>query len=252
MPINRTLALLLAASLAGAASAVVWRHDLTDALTAERLGYLLNPVARITPDGTGTLIAPTWVLTAAHVAARLEREGGAVMLAGKRYAVKRVVLHPQGRADPRFPNRPPEVDLGLLELAETAWGVAPIGVYRGRNELGQRALLVGYGDHGPAGAPLTRGDGLRRAVYNVVADAGPMRLFFPFDEPPGGDKFEGIGAAGDSGGPALIVEGGVSWVAGVSSGADGPPGAYGTTDIYARVSSHLDWIDATTSPCQNK
>lgn len=241
-------ALLIGALLAGTASAVVWRHDLRSGAPVESLGSHYPAVAQIAPDGTGTLISPTWVLTAAHVATRVARHGGSVLLEGKRYAVKRAVIHPQGNTDPRFPNRPPEVDLGLLELSAPAWGIAPIGVYRETDEMGKTLTIVGYGDFGPAGAPLARADGIRRAVQNVVADVGPLRLFLPFDAPPGGEQREGIGAAGDSGGPALIGKDGVTWVAGVSSGADGPPGAYGTVDIYTRVSAHLEWIDVAISP----
>ncbi len=232
--------MLLASSLA---SAVVWRHDATPAAVLA-LGAKFPAVGRVRPDGSATLIAPTWVLTAAHVGAIIKADS-TVEFEGKRYAVKRVVLHPRGSADPARPNQPPEVDLALLELATPVTGIAPLALYRSTGEQDQALAIVGYGDFAAAGAPLVRTDGQRRAVMNAVADAGPKRLFFPFDAPPSGEPLEGMGAPGDSGGPALIKVGAGWQVAGVSSGAQGEPGAYGSTDIYVRVSSHLDWIDAT-------
>lgn len=237
------LALVAATLVAGAASAVVWRHDVA-ARAAESLGAKFAAVGRVSPDGSGTLIAPRWVLTAAHVAARAGKEGGEVEFDGRRYAIKRAVIHPQGSPDPRNPNQPPEVDLGLLELAEPVVGVAPLALNRAADELGRPHAIVGFGDFGPSAASLRRGDGVRRAVMNVVDDAGPKRLFFRFDAPPKGEALEGMGAAGDSGGPALIERDGAWQVAGVSSGSEGKPGAYGATDIYVRVSSFLPWIES--------
>lgn len=234
---------LLALALgAGVASAVVWRHDAKPQQALE-LGARFAAVGRVHPDGSATLIAPRWALTAAHVAARAA-SGGEVEFAGRRYAVRRAVLHPLGHPDPRDPGRPPEVDLALLELAEPVVGVAPLALHRGDDELGKPHALVGFGDFGPSAATLRRGDGARRAVMNVVDDAGPRRLFFRFDAPPKGEPLEGMGAAGDSGGPALLEVDGAWVVSGVSSGADGKPGAYGSTDIYVRVSTHREWIEA--------
>ena len=107
---------------------------------------------------------------------------------------------------------------------------------------------MGYGDFGTPHVPLTRTDGRRRAATNVVVDAGPRRLFMKFDAPPGGTDLEGVGGPGDSGGPALVDVGGSWQVAGVSSASmDGKPGQYGVTDVYTRVSSYVEWIDAVLS-----
>ncbi len=207
------------------------------------LGASLPAVGRVLPDGSATLIAPTWAITAAHVASRVAK-GSQVEFGGVAYPVARVFVHPEGHADPARPRQPPEVDLALLELARPVVGITPLALYRGREELGRTMTIVGCGDFGAAGAARTRPDGRCRAVTNVVADAGPKRLFFGFDAPPAGTTLEGIGVAGDSGGPALIDVNGAWQIAGVSSGGDGPPGAYGSTDIYTRVSSYLDWIEA--------
>jgi hypothetical protein len=247
MPLRRlaltSSAILTSVLLAGTAAAVVWRADATEA-EALALAARFPAVGRVLPDGTATLIAPTWMLTAAHVAARA-KPGDEVELAGRRHRIARVIVHPAGKEP--APGTPPEVDLGLLELAQPVEGIAPLAQHRGRAEQGSTLTIVGCGDHAAAGAPRVHQDGRCRAITNRVDDAGPLRLFLRFDAPPAGTPLEGIGVAGDSGGPALIEVGGRWQVAGVSSGADGPPGAYGTVDVYARVSSFVGWLDEATS-----
>lgn len=239
---SRTAAFVLLVALGAVpAQAVVWRAD-ADQAQALVLGARFPAVGRVVaPQASATLIAPQWALTAAHVAADLA-PGAELEFGGVRHAVAEVVIHPSGAA-PAGARQPPEVDLALLRLAAPVTGIVPLAPYRGRAEQGARLVLVGFGDHGAAGAVRQRADGRRRAVENLVADAGPRRLFLPFDAPPAGPALEGIGAAGDSGGPALIEVAGAWQVAGVSSGADGPPGAYGTVDVYARVSAQAAWID---------
>lgn len=218
---------------------IVIRDDVSDA-AAVKLGEPFMAVGRVVPDGGCTLIAPTWAVTAAHVAASLPT-GATVVFGDRRYEVKRVVLHPEGGAQPGVP---PEVDLALLELTTSVQGVPPLPLYRERDELGATLVIVGYGDFGTPQAGLQRTDGRRRAATNVVVDAGPRRVFVKFDAPPGGTAIEGVGGPGDSGGPALIDVGGVWQVAGISSASmDGRPGQYGVTDVYTRVSSYLAWID---------
>jgi hypothetical protein len=181
------------------------------------------------------------VITAAHVAAPLV-PGDKIQFGDDLYAVKRTVLHPEGTA-PR--GRPPEVDLALVELAEPVTDITPVELYRGGAEMGLELFIVGFGDFGKPSTGLSHGNGVRRSVTNIVDDAGPRRIFMKFDAPPAGTEFEGVGAAGDSGGPALLVDDGKQYIAGVSSASmDGKPGQYGVTDVYTRVSAYLPWIDS--------
>jgi DNA-binding beta-propeller fold protein YncE len=235
----------LVAALAGLgldpAAAVVFRHDRTDA-DALAAGVPFTAVGRALPDGGCTLIAPRWAVTAAHVAASL-RPGSAVTFGDRTYTVARVIVHPEGVAKAGVP---PEVDLALIELAEPVQDVAPLPLYRGQAEQGATMTIVGYGDFGTPAGPLSRADGRRRAVTNVVHDAGPRRLFLRFDQPPSGLPLEGVGGPGDSGGPVLIDVGGAWHLAGVSSASmDGRPGQYGVVDVYTRVGAYAAWIDAT-------
>lgn len=225
---------------ASPAVAIVERTDRQDDQYLA-LGQRFPAVCEVRPGGSGTLIAPRFVLTAAHVASG--RGGATAVACGDRvYPVKRAWIHSQGTSEG---NRPPEVDLALLELESAVEGIEPVPINRGRDEAGRTAFLVGVGDYGKAGEPLTPTDHRTRAATNTVADAGPMRLFFPFEPPPLGTDLEGVSGPGDSGGPALLERDGRVVVAGVSSAADGPPGRYGLTDIYTRVSTHADWIDRT-------
>jgi hypothetical protein len=139
---------------------------------------------------------------------------------------------------------PPEVDLALIELSEPVKEINPVELYRGREELGQKVFVVGYGDYGNPLIGLKHTDGRRRAVTNIVDDAGPRRLFLTFYAPPNGTEYEGVGGPGDSGGRAIIEQGGKFLLAGVSSASmNGKPGQYGVTDVYTRVSSYIDWIE---------
>lgn len=241
---GRLLLLSFCALLSAPATAVVWRTDAPPSAEFELAHKLGGAVGKV-GGGSGTLIARDWVITAAHVAADL-KPGDKVRFGERDHAIAAVILHPLGTPDPARPQQPPEVDLALIQLAEPVTDATPIMPNRAADELGKTVAIAGYGDFGPVGAALAHGDGRLRVVENQVSDAGPLRLFLPFDAPPAGLSLEGIGAAGDSGGPLVRMDALLGLTLfGVSSGADGPPGAYGTVDVYTRISSQMQWIEMT-------
>jgi hypothetical protein len=76
-------------------STIIIRHDRPDAAYLELGERYGHAVAHVEERAEGTLVAPRWVLTAAHV---IEASGPFdapyVILGGERYAVERIVLHP--------------------------------------------------------------------------------------------------------------------------------------------------------------
>lgn len=225
------------------ATAVILRHDAPDDRSLA-LGREFPQAGRVLPEGGCTLIGPQWALTAAHVAQSVKPGLGRVSFEGREYAVKRVVVHPQGALKPQ---EPPEVDLALLELVHPVDGIRPAILNRQDDEVGQIVHVVGHGDLGDGKNAPRRGDLQRRAGTNVVSDAGPLRIFLRFDKPPAGTDLEAVGGPGDSGGPALRRKGDDIVLVGVSSASmGGKPGRYGVTDVYVRVSRFVDWIEKST------
>jgi len=84
-------------------------------------------------SGTGTLIAPRWILTAKHVVQQAKE--GSFFLKGTNVPISRFVLHPFA-------------DLALGELVRAAEGYPTIPFWTLPTDPKQPIWLVGYGQHG--------------------------------------------------------------------------------------------------------
>ncbi len=206
-----------------------------------------------------TLINSHWAITAAHCADQTplldtyRRHGEyQVTIADQAYKVAELVLHPRYDTGNELKN----VDLALIRLDRDVHDIVPINLNRNTDEANQVFSLLGWGFTGIGTVGMKNNDGKFRRAQNraVVAD---QWLEFVFDDPrqPGNLALglEGVPGLGDSGGPALLEVGNSLVLAGIALGeleVGEPPlaqGLYGTTQIYERVSSHLDWIDAVVS-----
>lgn len=225
-------------------SPIVIRHDQPDSAYIA-LGAQFPAVGKVgRSGGDGTLIAPTWVLTAAHVADGMARRtnGRFQVLFGedeKAYDVAQVIVHP-GFA-PMGPH-----DIALVRLAEPVSDITPAKLYAETDEQGQMIVLVGHGYTKTGRGREWIEDRIKRGATNTVNAVSPEHIGFTFDAPPEATDLEGTAGPGDSGGPAFILQDDVPYVAGVSSlgepGENGP-GTYGAREHYVRVSSYIDWIE---------
>ncbi|MHC5112382.1 MAG: trypsin-like serine protease, partial [Planctomycetota bacterium] len=137
----------------------------------------------------------------------------------------------------------PEVNMALLRLDKVVKKIKPIELYRGNQEEGQLMRFVGYGDTGDGRTAPKHTDRKRRAATNIVEKFDDDHLYFTFDEPPSGTELDGVSGPGDSGGPALLEVDGRMLLGGISSASMGDPGRYGITEVHARVSPHIAWIE---------
>jgi hypothetical protein len=254
-PVRPAFALLLPALLASGPlrdTPIIRRHDVADARYLElgarfqSIAHLRLPNSRGVADGEGTLIAPRWVLTAAHLTPDIE-PGLMITVGDAAYRVDAVLVHPEWDGGPN--------DLALLRLDRDVSGVVPARLYRDSLETGRVLVLVGYGDTGTGLDGPDTNDWQVRGATNRVDEATGHWLKMRFDAP--GDSqttaLEGVSGGGDSGGPAYLQQDGPEVLAGVSSGQStratgGKPGRYGVTEYYTRVSRYVAWIEGLTGP----
>ncbi len=236
---RRTLGLACALGLAWvpAATSIVIRHDRDD--EAHRALAARYPAAvRVLPDGAGVLVAPRWVLTAAHVADGVADQKPRVIVGDRDVAGDWVVLHPDWQGMGAH-------DIALLRLAEAVEDVSPAQLYAGDDEEGRVVTFVGNGDFGDGRRGPQQQDGVRRAATNRVESVDDDWITFRFDAPPEGTELEGVSGPGDSGGPALVVTDGALVTLGVSVASRGAkPGRYGVEEMYTRVSTHRAWVES--------
>lgn len=259
------LPLLLLASFG--AGAVVVRDDVPD--LRYRMAISEFPaLADVPGEGHGVLIAPRWVLTAAH-AVGWQQAVDVVVVGGTPHAVNRIVVHPGYKKPPQamidaaiksgdwaafLAFMAGSDDVALIELAEPVRDVAPARIYHG-SALGKVVRIVGRGatgkgseghhPHGPNRTDLRQG-------YNRIDRCEGRWIGYTFDPPPDALPLEASSGNGDSGGPILVAVGDEWQVAGITAWkrvqgnpADTWPGKYGQTNYGVRLAHYREWIERT-------
>jgi hypothetical protein len=219
------------------------------------------PLADLPLEGHGVLIAPRWVVTAGHAVVSEASPIETVTIANRARAVAKVIVHPDFRM-PQAPDHGPSApvvaefialkDIALIELAEPLDDVRPAILYRGGDERGRTAEIIGKGATGDgikgeaAGSHRTV---LRRAFNRIESAEGPW-LTYRFDQGSAALPLEGMLGGGDSGGPVLIEDGGgwmlaalASWKRWDGDMADFRAGVYGEVSYQVRLSYYRGWIE---------
>lgn len=197
---------------------------------------------------SGTLIAPTLVLSAAHCVSPGASYKIVLYDAQKQpqlLAVKRVGDHPRFNVQGIRAHRA-SADVALLQLSEPLPGKAPLplGVPTEPFAAGQDYTVAGIG-------VAVRGDGKSGGTVRaaaLVSTSHPGRLQIRLVDPAADNTRDGLGACtGDSGGPVLQRQNGRSVVVGVvswSTGANNTAGCGGLTGVTP-LTLYRDWIVQT-------
>jgi len=230
--------LLLAAAAVPAFGIAGGRPVTADEFAADLPWVVLLTDEDGAPGCTGTLVAPRYVLTAAHCA----REGLTVHFgspsraAARRIAVREVILHPG------FTRDPITHDLALLRLAyPPRTPSVPVATRAEAWDLvrsGTRARIAGWGTvRGETGRP----DLLHAATLQLAA-VQVSGTHLALESPRGGP------CGGDSGGPLLVTgQDGVTVLVGVASVTGGNlcaagGGAAGYTHVAALGDFLRAWV----------
>jgi hypothetical protein len=259
------LALLVVSS---SASAIVIRDDVDDSKYRVP-GSDFPALVDMPGEGHGVLIAPQWVITAAH-AITWQPEIKQVGINGISRDVVRLVIHPGYKKPPQ------EVldqalatwdwtlfrvllsssdDIALLKLAQPVTDVSPVAINKSDDEFGQIIRILGKGATGTGVTGYEFSSSHRtelRHAYNKVTSANGRWLCYIFDKPSDALPLEGGSGSGDSGGP-ILFQAGKDWLlAGLTSWGDPQsairtPGHYGQISCNVRLSHYKDWIESAMS-----
>lgn len=250
------------------ASAIVIRDDVDDSkyrVPASELPALVD----LPGEGHGVLIAPQWVITAAH-AVTWQSEIKQVTISGVPRDVERLVIHPGYKKPPqelldqalatwdwtlfRVLLSSSE-DIALIKLAQPVTDLSPIAINKSDDEFGQIVKVIGKGATGNGATGYEFGSSHRtelRRAYNKITSAHDRWLCYTFDKPSDALPLEGGSGSGDSGGPVLI-QAEKNWLlAGLTSWSDPQstirtPGRYGQITCNVRLSHYKDWIESVIS-----
>ena len=219
------------------AEAIVIRHDIDDK-DYQKLAERYKDSITYNDGCVGTVIDPSWVLTAAHCVTPKEQRPLFIEHLGKKYPVELIKVHPKNNTETNA------YDMALLRLKWPMNNSRPAILYPLSDEQGKQVTFVGNGNFGNGIKGIISTKAILRAATNIITGASPSQLSFTFDKPEHALRLEGISGPHDSGGPAFIEQDGKLYIAGVSSWQDnqGIEGIYGVTEYYARVSPQQQWI----------
>lgn len=183
---------------------------------------------------TGTLIAPQFVLVAAHTVIDTPPGQVTFTLGGQTYYMEHVFVHPD--YDPEQTGSDGANDIAILKLREPVTTITPARLSGRAPKLGEVLDLVGFGQE--KGAVFgTKREGSAPPVFDVSSNVFHWQHLSPIqnDSDPG-----------DSGAPLFATINGVPQIIGIVSGGTSDSELLGEIGTNTRVDSYLDWIQSVT------
>lgn len=219
---------LVGASIIGAAPAQAIA-DGRNAVSSSALSSFgsSSPLVRLQIGSTactGTLITPTWILTARHCIPESGNAGAAIgsSTLSSFEAVRQAIIHPTA-------------DLALVELY-TPNNSVTADIYASHVQAGNAGTTEGWGGYAIQNQQIAQAAdvSVQRRVNNLEGP-DPSAILLE------GQISNGRLMPGDSGGP-LFVNGQLAGVLSMSTAVEGAASQAGTVGWYVPVAEYADWI----------
>ena len=183
---------------------------------------------------TGTMIAPQFVLVAAHTVYDLPPGQITFTIGGQTQHIEKLFVHPNFSPDVVGLNT--TNDIAILKLRNPVSGITPALLTGVAPKLGDVLNLVGFGQHD--GALFgTKREGSTPPVVQVESNIFRWQQL---------SAVQNDADPGDSGAPILMTIKGKQYVVGLVSGGTDGSDELGNIGTNTRVDSYLRWIQTIT------
>lgn len=203
----------------------------------------LTPTSARIGVASAVIVAPHWIVTAAHVIDD-DYDSAYVLktaedVEDKRYVLDRLIMHPQ--FDPSVVGFH---DIALCHTPQDFGLDFYVNIQKTCTEVGKVATISGWGSTGTFYTGYHKNDNIRRAGRNKIDAAVKSVLLCTPSRPSYGAALEFMICPGDSGGGLFIGNNLAGIVSYISAPAvvGNPKAKYGDTSAFTRVSIYSDWI----------